>query len=114
MAVVRINAISVTPDRADDLEARFRDRVGEVEEMSGFLGFELLRPTKGDDRYFVYTRWESEEAFEAWVTSDAFRRGHAGTDRVGQGPPVASHSSLLEFDVVLTAEPAGSVSDAAV
>jgi heme-degrading monooxygenase HmoA len=60
MAVVKINAIEVAPERGAELEERFARRASEVEKMPGFLGFELLRPVGGETRYFVYTRWESE------------------------------------------------------
>ncbi len=106
MSVVRINAIDVPEGRGPALEERFAQRLGEVERAPGFLGFELLRPTGGDERrYFVYTRWESEETFQAWRESSAFRRGHA--DRPGHGgqEPVGTGSALLEFDVVLSAGP---------
>jgi heme-degrading monooxygenase HmoA len=106
MAVVKINAIEVPEGRGEALEERFRARAGEVEKMPGFLGFELLRPTAGETRYFVYTRWESEEDFHAWVEGPAFTRGHAGEgSRHAQGP-VGTGSSLLEFEVVLSAGPA--------
>ena len=78
MSVVKINAIEVPEGRGAELETRFRARAREVEKMPGFESFELLRPTEGETRYFVYTRWESEEAFLAWVSSDAFTRGHSG------------------------------------
>jgi len=101
MTVVKINAIEVPEGRGEALEERFRARLGEVERMPGFLGFELLRPTAGETRYFVYTRWASEEDFRAWREGEAFRRGHAGTEgRRGQSP-VGAGSSLLEFEVVL-------------
>jgi heme-degrading monooxygenase HmoA len=99
MAVVKINAIEVSPERGPELEARFAKRAQEVEKMPGFLGFELLRPVEGETRYFVYTRWETEEDFQAWVQSSAFTRGHAQAS-AGQGGPVATGSSLLEFEVV--------------
>ncbi len=105
MSVVKINAIEVPEGRGEALEERFRARRGEVERMPGFLGFELLRPTAGEKRYFVYTRWESEEAFRAWVDSAAFTRGHAGGERSGQQGPVGTASQLLEFEVVLSAGP---------
>jgi heme-degrading monooxygenase HmoA len=72
--------------------------------MAGFEGFELLRPVDGRDVYLVYTRWESDEAFEAWVNSDAFRRGHAAHR---EGGPVGSASELWTFDVVERIAPAG-------
>lgn len=106
MAVVKINAIDVPAGQGEALEERFRSRHGEVERMPGFLGFELLRPTSGESRYFVYTRWETEEAFRAWVESDAFTRGHAGGADAEHKRPVGTGSHLLEFEVVLSAGPA--------
>lgn len=99
MPVVKINAIEVPEGRGPALEERFAKRAGEVESMPGFLGYELLRPVEGETRYFVYTRWESEEHFRAWVESESFTRGHAQA-RAHEGPPVAQHSSLLSFEVV--------------
>lgn len=106
MSVVKINAIEVPEGAGGHLEERFRQRLGEVEKMPGFLGFELLRPTGGETRYFVYTRWESEEAFRAWVESGSFRRGHADRSKSGGQAPVGTGSQLLEFEVVLAAGPA--------
>lgn len=101
MSVVKINAIDVPEGKGDALEERFRNRRSEVEQMPGFLSFELLRPTNGETRYFVYTRWESEAAFQAWIQSDAFTRGHSG-GQTGSKGPVATGSHLLEFEVVLS------------
>jgi heme-degrading monooxygenase HmoA len=102
--VVKINAIEVTEGRGPELEERFAKRAAEVEGMPGFLGFELLRPAKGETRYFVYTRWESEEDFRAWVESSAFTRGHAQAAKDSKGT-VAHGSSLMEFEVVQLVAP---------
>lgn len=91
-----------------------------MEKMEGFESFELLRPIEGERRYFVYTRWESEEAFQAWLHSDAFTKGHAGgavsSSESGGGDhghgeghpgghgsygPVGTGSALLGFEVVM-------------
>ena len=98
MTIVRINAITVPEGRGEELEERFRTRAGEVDDRAGFEGFTLLRPTDGSNRYFVVTRWRSVEDFDAWVGSEEFRRGHARTESDG---PVATHSEILAFDVVL-------------
>jgi heme-degrading monooxygenase HmoA len=103
MSVVKINAIDVAPGRGPDLEERFARRAAEVETMPGFESFELLRPVEGETRYFVYTRWESEEAFRAWHDSAAFTRGHAQAAR-DRGGTVAHGSSLLSFEVVQQVE----------
>ncbi len=135
MSVVKINAIEVPEGAGPMLEQRFAQRLGEVENMAGFEGFELLRPTGGEKRYFVYTRWATEEDFRAWVESSAFKRGHAGDSGAeghpggpgghpggdagghpgggsgghpggsGGRPPVGTGADLLEFEVVMSAGP---------
>src|SRR3979490_2882355 len=83
MPVVKINAIEVPAEAGPELEKRFAHRAHAVDNQPGFLGFQLLRPVKGDDRYFVVTQWESEEAFQAWAKGPAVE-GHAGR-RVASG-----------------------------
>ena len=67
--------------------------------MPGFEEFQLLRPVEGDDRYFVYTRWDTEESFQSWVQSQAFGQGHAQAESP-DGKPVSTGASLLAFEVV--------------
>jgi heme-degrading monooxygenase HmoA len=99
MSVVKINAISVPEGMGPELEQRFATRAKVVETMPGFEGFELLRPTDGESRYFVYTRWASEEAFEGWIASEQFRHGHARAES-SDGRPVSHGADLLSFEVV--------------
>jgi heme-degrading monooxygenase HmoA len=101
-SVVRINAISVPPGAGPELERRFAQRAGAVEGSPGFLGFQLLRPTAGGDRYFVVTHWADEESFVAW------RDGQGVAAHAGQrSAPVSTGAELLEFDVILDVHPAG-------
>jgi len=104
MTIVRINAITVPEERRAAFEERFAARAGEVSAQPGFEEFQLLRPTSGQERYLVYTRWRSQDDFDAWVNSDAFRRGHAGHNP--QQAPVASHSELWSFEVIQQEGPA--------
>ena len=100
MAIVKINAINVPPQAGPELERRFAARAGTVDGSPGFLGFQLLRPTAGEERYFVVTQWEDEASYAAWRDGSA-RAAHAGE----HGKPVASGANLLEFDVVLDVKP---------
>ena len=102
--VVKINAIEVAVGRGPELRGGSAN-VGEVEGMPGFLGYELLRPAKGESRYFVYTRWETEAHFRAWVDSPAFTRGHAQAAKDSRGT-VAHGAALMEFEVVQKVDPA--------
>ena len=96
MAFVAINVLTVAPERRELLEQRFANRAGEVERTPGFQAFELLRPVDGADRYFVYTRWDSQEAFDAWTQPQAFDRGHA---QHHAGGPAASGAEVWTFEV---------------
>ncbi|MBB3050207.1 heme-degrading monooxygenase HmoA [Prauserella isguenensis] len=100
MAVVKINAIEVPEGAGPELEKRFAARQGSVDNAPGFLGFELLRPVSGENRYFVYTKWETEEDYQAWAQGGA-KEAHAGE----QQKPVSSGANLLEFEVVLGSSP---------
>ena len=100
MSVVKINAITVPDGRGADLEARFAARAREVDGVEGFEGFELLRPVDGETRYFVYTRWRSEEDFQRWVSSRGFQRGHKASNAGSDSRPVGVASELLSFEVV--------------
>ena len=97
--VVKINAIEVTEGMEAELEARFAKRAKEVDDQPGFMGFELLRPKAGETRYFVVTHWESDEAFQNWINSSAFTRGHVQARQDAKGT-VAHGSALMEFEVV--------------
>ena len=100
MSVVKINAITVPAERADEMAARFAARAGQVGKSAGFEEFQLLRPTDDRTTWLVYTRWQDEESFQAWMESQAFSQGHAGgaNDRAKSGP-VATGSELWAFVV---------------
>ncbi len=106
MSVVKINAITIPEGMGPQLEGRFAGRAKMVEQFDGFEDFQLLRPTEGESRYFVYTRWASEEHFQAWMNSQDFERGHASGQGEGGHPggaapkPVAQGADLMSFEVV--------------
>jgi heme oxygenase (mycobilin-producing) len=125
VSVVKINVLQVPEGRGEVLEQRFAARAGEVEKVDGFESFELLRPTEGFDRYLVVTRWRDEEAFQGWLSSQAFQKGHAqsagdqaasagghpgeggghpGGHPGGEGGgPAATGSELWGFEIVTSA-----------
>lgn len=123
MSVVKINAVDVPDGAGEEFVQRFAQRAGSVENQPGFEEFLLLRPTDEHGRFFVFTRWESEEAFDAWVSSRDFAAahahvteetapghgedhghggGHGGGAAHGHGgdAPVAVAAELLAFEVV--------------
>jgi heme oxygenase (mycobilin-producing) len=126
VSIIKINAITVPDDSGDELAHRFAARAGAVDDQEGFEGFELLKPTDDRTTWLVLTRWRDEESFQAWLTSPAFAHGHRsegggqaqghghgegaghgqgeGAAPAGDRPPVAVHSELWSYDVVLGSE----------
>lgn len=127
MSVVKINAVEVPEGMGEEFIDRFAKRAGSVENQPGFEEFLLLRPTDENRRFFVFTRWESEEAFDAWMNSRDFAAAHAhvaegasATPEHGDGHghgggetaqsghghrqpgagPVAASAELLAFEVL--------------
>jgi heme oxygenase (mycobilin-producing) len=110
MSIVKINALTVPDEMRETLEKRFAARAGAVEGSDGFEWFELLRPVEGTDKYLVYTRWRSEEDFQAWMSGPmqaAHKGGGEGEGAEGgQRPkPAAADSTLWSFEVVQQARP---------
>ncbi|GAB2716835.1 antibiotic biosynthesis monooxygenase family protein [Kitasatospora kifunensis] len=104
MSVVKINVLTVPAEQREVLEQRFASRAGTVEGQDGFEWFELLRPVEGTDQYLVYTRWATEEAFQAWL-SGPMQAAHRPAGGEGAQRPAASGSTLWSFEVVQSAGP---------
>ena len=110
VVMVRIPVGSV--DEGNRLEERFRNRLGAVDNMEGFMGFELL---KGEHEYVSVTRWAGRADLDRWTASQAHAQAHARptaptsgghpqaeeATREGQGNLPAS--STLVYEVVIPA-----------
>ncbi|GAA1491307.1 antibiotic biosynthesis monooxygenase family protein [Brachybacterium sacelli] len=91
MTVVKINRLAVPAGHQAELEKRFAARKHSVDSTPGFEGFELLRPTGGEDHYFVVTRWADDSSFQAWAAQRAPR---------DPSTTVSKAEGILEFEVV--------------
>ncbi|GCE01311.1 antibiotic biosynthesis monooxygenase family protein [Embleya hyalina] len=104
MSVVKINALTVPVEMRETLEQRFASRAGMVDSQDGFEWFELLRPVEGTDKYLVYTRWRSEEDFQAWMAG-TMRAAHGGGDGAERPKPASTDSALWSFEVIQSTGP---------
>lgn len=79
---VTMNRFHVKEGREQEFEEMWRTRESFLHEVDGFVEFRFLRGEGGE--YISHTTWESREAFERWVGSEAFHKAHAraaGTPR---------------------------------
>jgi heme-degrading monooxygenase HmoA len=95
MTFVNITALTFPEGMEDVIEKRFAGRKRAVDGAEGFESFELLRPEIGESRYFVVTRWDTREHYEAW---DAARA--AGPDAHADDRKHGMSVDVLGFEVV--------------
>lgn len=89
---IAMNQFRVNPDRAADFEEAWRKRDSYLDGVPGFVQFHLLRggtEPDGTVAYASHSVWTDEDAFRAWVGSEAFRKAHAqgSLKDVIAGPP---------------------------
>jgi heme-degrading monooxygenase HmoA len=89
--IVVMNRITVAEGREQEFEETFVERDRAVDQMTGFIDLEVLRPSEGRT-YIVMTRWNSREAFDAWTNSEVFLSAHKK-----QSPGFAEDRPVLEI-----------------
>jgi heme-degrading monooxygenase HmoA len=77
---IAMNRFRIVKGRESDFERIWAERDSHLDEVPGFMNFDLLRGPEADDHtlYASHSAWQSREAFEAWTKSEAFRKAHAG------------------------------------
>ena len=68
------NRLPVKDGAAGQIVKRFANSRGHVQGFPGFISMEVLssEETEGVDEVLVITRWQSRDAFDAWVGSEEF------------------------------------------
>ncbi len=111
MTIIKINAITVPAERGDLLAQRFAPRAHAMDSVPGSLGFELLRPEDGRDQWLVVTRWDSEDSYQAWVSSEEFAQSHRRSSSSAESSegeaspkPAGTASEMWSYSVAVTSE----------
>ena len=102
---IAMNRFPVNPGEEEAFETVWKNRDSYLEDVPGFIEFNLLRGPSAEDHtlYATHTLWESRDAFEAWTKSEAFRKAHAGA---GDNKPLYIDRPRLElFEAAQTVKP---------
>lgn len=89
---IAMNRFTVRTDNANAFEKLWLGRDSHLKDMEGFVEFHMLKGPENDGEilYSSHTTWASEETFNAWTRSPAFRDAHknAGkTAKLHEGHP---------------------------
>ena len=78
---IAMNRFRIHKGSEADFEKVWKDRDSLLEEVPGFVEFDLLRgPDQGETTlYASHTIWRDRAAFEACTQSEHFRKAHANT-----------------------------------
>ena len=98
---IAMNRFRIALGREDVFEELWRSRDSQLDQVSGFKEFHLLKGPSDEEAtlYASHTIWASKEDFEAWTQSENFRKAHANA-RAPQGTYLG-HPNFEGFDVVL-------------
>ncbi|HZG72300.1 MAG TPA: antibiotic biosynthesis monooxygenase [Chondromyces sp.] len=94
--LIVFNNIPVTDEGRPVFEYRFKNRAGMIENSPGFQAFRVLRPLDGNT-YIIMTQWKDKQSFEAWKTSQSFKKAHGQGKEPGvdHGPKIFSSPSYV-------------------
>lgn len=81
MLVVMVRIPINSPEQAEQMIERFKNRAGRVDSYPGFIGFELLQ---GEEECISMTRWASREDLDRWMTGPDNMQAHSKTPEYSQ------------------------------
>ena len=75
---IAMNRFRIALDKEDEFERLWHERESYLDDVDGFKHFRLLRGEPGEEAtlFLSHSEWESEDAFQAWRKSEAFRKAH--------------------------------------
>ena len=109
---IAMNRFKVVPDATTEFEQVWLGRDSQLDEMEGFVEFQLLRGPTYEDHvlYASHTVWASKSAFEAWTQSEQFRKAHSRTPTTK--PLYLCHPQFEGFEPIQTLSKTQEVSSA--
>ncbi|MEO7001587.1 MAG: antibiotic biosynthesis monooxygenase [Ktedonobacterales bacterium] len=100
--IVSMFSVRVPEQAIAGFEASWSKRAGQVDQMPGFRGMEVLRNGAEPGAYIVLTRWDSRADFERWASSPQFSAGHA---HGGGGAATGAEGTGVTFYEIVPSTP---------
>jgi len=97
---IAMNRFKIVPVMLSESEEIWQSRNTYLEDVPGFIRFNLVKGPEREDHvlYASHTLWASEQDFEAWTKSEAFRKAHEGAGR--RGHLYLGHPDFEGFTIV--------------
>jgi heme-degrading monooxygenase HmoA len=88
-----MSRLRIDPDRAPELVAAFRARVGLVDSFDGFVDLQVWQSDRDPGEILMVSRWDTRAHFTAYMKSREHRVSH---DRIDPGLDAAIKLERLE------------------
>jgi len=98
---IAMNRFKVKSGSEEAFEKVWLGRETDLDCMPGFMEFHLLKGPEAENYtlYSSHTVWESKAAFQAWTTSEEFRKAHARAGNETTGSLYLEHPKFEGFEV---------------
>jgi heme-degrading monooxygenase HmoA len=88
-----MSRLRIDPDRAAELIAAFRDRIGLVDDFDGFVDLQVWQSDRDPGEILMVSRWDTRTHFTAYMKSREHRVSH---ERIDPGLDAAIKLERLE------------------
>jgi heme-degrading monooxygenase HmoA len=99
---IAMNRFQVKTGSAQAFETIWANRESYLGSVPGFIEFDLLKGPVAEDHtlYATHTVWTDKAAFEAWTTSEQFRKSHARAGNSTGASIYLGHPRFEGFEVI--------------
>jgi heme-degrading monooxygenase HmoA len=77
---VSLSRLRVPPERADELVAAFRRRIGLVDTFEGFVDLQVWQSDGDQGELTMVSRWRDRDCFKTYMKSREHQASHARID----------------------------------
>ena len=103
MTYVSLSRLRVPPERSDELVAAFRNRVGLVDRVDGFVDLEVWRSDRDPAELIMVSKWRDRASFREYMRSEAHKLSHARISHdLERAITLERLEHLQTYDVVAT------------
>jgi heme-degrading monooxygenase HmoA len=96
---VVMNELHVPKQAKEEMKKRFGKSAENMKNVEGCVEFLFLDNESEEGKQVVFTKWESKEAYQAWLESDSFKKAHQEKRESREKSP-ASGNELNAYEVI--------------
>lgn len=78
MMIIALSRFTIANGMIDEVRAAFSRRPHLVDEVSGFLGMEVMSPRDKPAEIWLVTRWRDEQSYRDWHHGHEYHESHKG------------------------------------